>query len=135
MFSEGPRNFVTTPDDHGGIALTVCTVLATWTVTCYVIRIHARKNVKEELEADDWLCTIATVSILSTKESPNTIIDDLTVYSAQICCTTQSVLSCISIANGFGKSLDHLDSKLVERVQKVHIPEDTMKSQKSYESG
>ena len=59
--AEGPRNFTTTPDDHGGIALTVCTLLATWAVLCYFVRVYMRMTVCGPFGLDDIVCTGAMV--------------------------------------------------------------------------
>lgn len=64
---ESTRSFITTVDDHGGIALTVCTVLATWTVLCCGIRIFVRTDYfwrGSSFGWDDIFCVIATVRSL-----------------------------------------------------------------------
>jgi hypothetical protein len=59
--SEGPRNFITTPDDHGGIALTVSTLLMTWMILCCLIRIYLRADVNGPFGLDDLTVCVATV--------------------------------------------------------------------------
>lgn len=60
--NSGPRSFTTTDKDHGGIALTICTLMATWVVLCYGIRVFMRLTVSGPFGVDDILCSIATVS-------------------------------------------------------------------------
>lgn len=61
-FSDGrPRTFITTPDDHGGTALVVCTLMATWAVLCWVVRLYMRSTVSGPFGVDDVVCTVATV--------------------------------------------------------------------------
>jgi hypothetical protein len=59
--SEGPRNFITTPDDHGGIVLTVSTLLMTWMILCCLIRIYLRVDVNGPFGLDDLTVCVATV--------------------------------------------------------------------------
>lgn len=62
--SNSTRSFVTTPEDHSGIALTVCTLLATWTVLCCGIRIFVRTDCfwrGSSMGWDDYFCAVATV--------------------------------------------------------------------------
>lgn len=57
----GPRNFITTDQDHGGIALTICTLMATWVVLCFIVRMYMRATVSGPFGLDDVVCSVATV--------------------------------------------------------------------------
>lgn len=59
--NSGPRNFITTEQDHGGIALTICTLMATWVVLCFGVRIYMRATVSGPFGIDDIIFTAATV--------------------------------------------------------------------------
>lgn len=59
--NSGPRNFITTEQDHGGIALTICTLMATWVVLCFGVRIYMRATVSGPFGIDDMIFTAATV--------------------------------------------------------------------------
>jgi hypothetical protein len=61
MYVEGPRTFVTTDQDHGGVALVICTLMATWSVLCWIVRVYMRATVSAPFGVDDLVCTIATV--------------------------------------------------------------------------
>ena len=60
-FTEGPRSFTTTPDDHAGIALTVTTLLMVWSILLFLIRIYTRVEITGSFGLDDLFCTLATV--------------------------------------------------------------------------
>jgi hypothetical protein len=64
-FVEGPRTFVTTDQDHGGIALVICTMMASWSVLCWMVRLYMRATVSAPFGVDDLVCTIATVCSMS----------------------------------------------------------------------
>lgn len=59
--NSGPRNFITTDQDHGGIALTISTLMATWVVLCFIVRIYMRATVSGPFGMDDIVCSVATV--------------------------------------------------------------------------
>lgn len=59
--NSGPRNFITTDQDHGGIALTICTLMATWVVLCFLVRCYMRATVSGPFGMDDIVCSVATV--------------------------------------------------------------------------
>ena len=59
--AEGPRNFTTTPDDHAGIALVICTLMTTWTILCFVVRVYMRLTASGPFGPDDVLTGLATV--------------------------------------------------------------------------
>lgn len=59
----GPRNFITTDKDHGGIALTVCTLMGTWVVLCFGVRMFMRYTVSGPFGIDDIVCSVATVCV------------------------------------------------------------------------
>jgi hypothetical protein len=63
--NSGPRNFVTTDQDHGGIALTIATLMSTWTILCFFVRVYMRATVSGPFGLDDFLCSVATVSFLA----------------------------------------------------------------------
>ena len=60
--NSGPRNFITTTSDHGGIALVVCTLMATWVVLFFMLRVYMRMTSSGPFAVDDWVCALATVS-------------------------------------------------------------------------
>lgn len=66
--NSGPRAFITTDQDHGGIALMICTMMATWVVLCFLIRVFMRATVSGPFGLDDWVCSIATVSTRPERE-------------------------------------------------------------------
>jgi len=57
----GHRSFVTTADDHSGIALTITALLMTWSVLCLLIRLYTRKVFSNSFDLDDVFCILATV--------------------------------------------------------------------------
>lgn len=59
--SKTPPAFVVDATDHGGVAVIVSTLLMTWSVLCFLIRIYTRQGASN-LSVDDWLCLAATVS-------------------------------------------------------------------------
>lgn len=61
--NSGPRSFVTTDQDHGGIALVVCTLMATWVVLCFFVRVYMRATVSGPFGADDVVCSVSTVRL------------------------------------------------------------------------
>lgn len=62
MSNKTPATFVVTPSDHGGVAVIVSTLLMTWSILCFLIRIYTRQNGPRMFGVDDWLCLAATVS-------------------------------------------------------------------------
>ncbi len=60
---EGPRNFITTPEDHGGILLAVSAVLMTYTALFFLIRIYMRAGINGPFALDDITVGVGTVSI------------------------------------------------------------------------
>lgn len=62
--NSGPRNFITTDQDHGGIALTISTLMATWVVLCFMVRMYMRATVSGPFGLDDIVCSVATVRIM-----------------------------------------------------------------------
>lgn len=63
--NSGPRSFITTSQDHAGIALVMCTLLATWAVLCLIVRVYMRATVSGPFGKDDALCSLATVCCVS----------------------------------------------------------------------
>lgn len=61
--NSGPRSFITTDQDHGGIALVVCTLMATWVVLCFFVRLYMRATVSGPFGADDVVCSVSTVRL------------------------------------------------------------------------
>lgn len=97
MSSVGSRNFVTTKDDHAGIALTVCTLLATWTVLCYAVRVQQRMTLASgSFGPDDIVCGIATFFAI-----------------------VQTIVSGVAISDGFGKSLSLLTASQIVGAEKA----------------
>lgn len=68
--NSGPRNFITTEQDHGGIALTICTLMATWVVLCFGVRIYMRATVSGPFGIDDIIFTAATVCLAMSFSYP-----------------------------------------------------------------
>jgi len=66
---EGDRPFITTPDDHSGIALATATLLATWMLLCFFLRLFMRFTTSGPFGKDDLVCGIATVSQPTTSIS------------------------------------------------------------------
>lgn len=58
--NSGPRAFVTSDLDHGGIALTVGTLLAVYAVLCFISRMYMRLTVSGPVGWDDIICGVAT---------------------------------------------------------------------------
>lgn len=65
---EGNRPFVTTPDDHGGIALATMTLLATWMLLCFFLRLYMRFTSSGPFDKDDVVCGIGTVYCLLSSD-------------------------------------------------------------------
>ena len=97
-------HFITTKDDHAGVALTVCTLLATWTVLCFVIRIHQRSSLRTTIGPDDIVCGVATVGNGKTRSA---LVSLLLIYcDDQVFAVIQTIVSGLAIAYGFGKSTE-----------------------------
>jgi len=94
--NSGPRNFITTEDDHGGIAIVICTLMATWCVLCWIVRLWMRATVSGPFGTDDIVATIATIFAV-----------------------IQMIVSCIAIMYGFGKSTVLLSAANVINAEKA----------------
>lgn len=97
--NEGERSFTITPDDHGGVIIVVGFILMTWTLLCFMIRLYNRFAMRSSLGLDDFVCGIATVltipvSRLNSQES----------NSGQVVGVAQTLLMCVAVSHGFGKS-------------------------------
>ncbi|KAK5136331.1 hypothetical protein LTR08_003704 [Meristemomyces frigidus] len=79
---EGPRAFTITPDDHGGIVVVVSTLLMTWMVLCYTIRVFNRLAYSASLGVDDLIAGLAT----------------------KVIGVVQTLVACVSVSHGFGKA-------------------------------
>ncbi|USW54166.1 hypothetical protein Slin15195_G074850 [Septoria linicola] len=94
--NSGPRNFITTDQDHGGIALTICTLMATWVVLCFGVRVYMRATVSGPFGLDDIICSVATIfGVL------------------------QMVVSSAAISFGFGKALVLLSESQIVKASKA----------------
>lgn len=58
---EGPRMFMITKDDHGGIIVVVGCIMMTWTLLCFMIRMYNRFTIRASLGLDDFACGLSTV--------------------------------------------------------------------------
>lgn len=105
VLPEGPRNFITTSQDHGGIALTICTLMATWVVLCFVVRMYMRATVSGPFGLDDIVCSVATVFGV-----------------------IQMIVSASAISFGFGKALVLLTPEQIGAAEKAvyYIVTDTL---------
>ncbi|KAM0716554.1 hypothetical protein Q7P37_007999 [Cladosporium fusiforme] len=92
---EGPRNFTITPDDHGGIMIVVGCILMTWTILCFVIRLYNRFMNRSSLGLDDYFCGLATIMGV-----------------------VQTLVMCIAVSHGFGKSLLLVSASRIHLVEK-----------------
>ena len=63
---EGPRTFIITPDDRGGLVVVFSTLLMTWMVLCFSIRVYNRLGYAGLLGADDFIAGVATVSVATS---------------------------------------------------------------------
>lgn len=55
------RPFITTDEDHSGIALVVTTLLGTYTVLCCTVRVFTRCTATGPVGKDDLCCFLGTV--------------------------------------------------------------------------
>ncbi|CAK1363244.1 unnamed protein product [Cercospora beticola] len=94
--NSGPRNFITTDQDHGGIALTICTLMATWVVLCFVVRCYMRATVSGPFGMDDIVCSVATMFGM-----------------------LQTTVSSVSISYGMGKALELLTESEIVKSEKA----------------
>ncbi|KAF2164019.1 hypothetical protein M409DRAFT_57116 [Zasmidium cellare ATCC 36951] len=92
----GPRSFITTDQDHGGIALTISTLMATWVVLCFFVRIYMRATVSGPFGMDDIVCSIATIFGV-----------------------IQMIVSSAAVSFGFGKALELLTEAQIDQASKA----------------
>ncbi|CAK4030819.1 hypothetical protein AC578_4288 [Lecanosticta acicola] len=92
----GTRSFITTDQDHGGIALVICTLMATWVVLCFFVRVYMRATVSGPFGADDILCSVSTVFGV-----------------------VQAIVSAAAVSFGFGKYLELLTPSQIDRASKA----------------
>ena len=57
---EASPYFIVTDDDRRGIEIITCTLLASWMILVFLIRLELRWR-KDMFGLDDWACTAATV--------------------------------------------------------------------------
>ncbi|KAM3420288.1 hypothetical protein BST61_g3574 [Cercospora zeina] len=94
----GPRNFTTTAHDHGGVALTVCTLMATWVLLCFVVRCYMRATVSGPFGLDDIVCSVATM-----------------------CGLLQTTVASVSISYGVGKALHLVTESHTVKAEKCSV--------------
>jgi len=59
--TQGSRTFNITATDHGGVVIAASTLLLTWMLLCFIIRIYNRLAHAAALGPDDLVCGAATV--------------------------------------------------------------------------
>ena len=96
---EGERSFTITPDDHGGVIVVVGCILMTWTLLCFMIRLYNRFAMRSSLGLDDFACGIATVFKLQCIRW-----NDQESNAGQVVGVAQTLLMCVAVSHGFGKS-------------------------------
>ncbi|KAF7195150.1 hypothetical protein HII31_03356 [Pseudocercospora fuligena] len=94
--NSGPRNFITTDQDHGGVALTICTLMATWVVLCFMVRMYMRATVSGPFGKDDSVCSIATIFGV-----------------------IQMIVASSAVSFGFGKALELLSESQITKASKA----------------
>ena len=62
VHGDGYRPYITTDEDHSGIALVVTTLLGTYTVLCCTVRVITRSTATGPVGKDDLCCILGTVS-------------------------------------------------------------------------
>ncbi|EME79184.1 uncharacterized protein MYCFIDRAFT_22024, partial [Pseudocercospora fijiensis CIRAD86] len=87
---------ITTDKDHGGIALTICTLMATWVVLSFMVRMYMRATVSGPFGKDDILCSIATIFGV-----------------------IQMIVASAAVSFGFGKALELLTDAQVAKASKA----------------
>ena len=97
--NEGERAFTITPDDHGGVIIVVGCILMTWTLLCFLIRLYNRFAMRSSLGLDDFVCGIATVFAF-----PEQRLNSHESNTGQVVGVAQTLLMCVAVSNGFGKS-------------------------------
>jgi hypothetical protein len=97
--NEGERSFTITPDDHGGVIIVVGCILMTWTLLCFTIRLYNRFAMRSSLGLDDFVCGVATVFAIPVQR-----LNNHKSNAGQIVGVAQTLLMCVAVSHGFGKS-------------------------------
>jgi hypothetical protein len=61
-YPAGNRAYLVTDTDHGALLVIAATVLVSWTVLCWIIRLYTREVINGPFGMDDAAVTVASVS-------------------------------------------------------------------------